>query len=178
MANQFLLLKISSLSNLYELIPDKGGFYFFNSVGDQYFVYTTIYSLLDPRVPEDETYITAYMLGFSCKRFDPNSRRLHDPQSKVTIISIFTQFLLEHPDDAFLYVCDNRDGFARNRYITFKKWFNEANSAYEHYHSQINYGEENWYSAMLIKQDNDRKELFISAYYYTLKKMLDTATED
>jgi len=90
---------------------------------------------------------------------------------------IFRSFMELHPDDAFLYVCDNRDGLARNRRVTFGRWFHEENSAYEQHHSPVSYGQNNWYSAILIKKENADKQLFINAYHYTLRQMISDIDE-
>jgi hypothetical protein len=162
------------LSNLYNLTPATGGYQFINRAGDQYYVYLTTYSLLNPENQDEETYINVYMLGFNCTRSDHSGKHYYDAKSKATILSIFLGFMKQHPNEAFLYVCDNRDGLARNRRITFGRWFNKANSIYEQHNSHINYGQDDWYSAILIKIDNANKERFINAYHYTLQQMLNS----
>jgi hypothetical protein len=165
------------LLSLYDLIPAAGGYLFTNDAGDQYYVYLTEYGLLDPRSPNEEAYINAFMLGFSCKRSNPHLRPHYDTKSKATILFVFKEFIDRYPGEAFVYVCDNRDGLARNRRVTFARWFNEENTAYERHHSQISYGEINWYSAILIRTGNANKQLLINAYYYTLQQMLNARNE-
>ncbi|MDB5090271.1 MAG: hypothetical protein JWR09_4265 [Mucilaginibacter sp.] len=160
--------------SLYDLIPADEGYRSINNAGDEYYVYLTAYSLLDSRHLNEEFYIETYMLGFNCKRCDPMQKQRYDAKSKATILSIFKGFLIQYPDNAFLYICDNQDGLSRNRRILFGRWFNEVNTIYERHHTYIKYGKDNWYSAIIIKMDNVNKQIYLDAYNYTLQQMLDS----
>ncbi|GEM_PF-1337941 len=158
------------MPKLYDLIPDGEGYKFTNNAGDKYSVYITIYSLLDPENTEGPGYIEVYMLGFNCKRFDPKSAHRFDARTKGTILSIFNEFMNANPGEAFVFICDNTDGRARNRRITFGRWFTENNTDYERHHSHIKYGETHWYSSLIVKSNNPDKDEFLKAYKYTLKQ--------
>jgi len=160
------------LSNLYDLTPVSEGYQFTNNSGDQYYVYLTAYSLLDPLLQGEEAYVNVYMLGFNCKRAKPEDPFGYDANTKHTIISIFKSLLDQFNEEAFLYICDNKDGRARNRRITFGRWFNEANDGYEHHHSHFKYGSEDWYSAIIVKKDKPDKQFYIDAYHFTLAQIL------
>ena len=161
------------MSSLYNLIPTEEGFKFINDLGNQYYVYLTSYSLLDPKVMGQEGYINVFMFGFNCKPKNAQTFLRYDAKSKATIIFIFKGFLEQYPQDAFVYLCDNKDGMARNRRITFGKWFNENSNNHELHHSNIKYGKDNWYSAILIRKENANKQIYLDAYHYTIKQMLD-----
>jgi len=86
---------------------------------------------------------------------------------------------LDHLNEqAFLYICDNKDGKARNRRITFGRWFNEANDEYERHHSHLKYDSDDWYSSIIVKKDNPNKQFYIDAYHYTLAQMLNNNNND
>ncbi|TFF32163.1 hypothetical protein E2R66_27105 [Mucilaginibacter psychrotolerans] len=97
------------------------------------------------------------MLGFSCKRFNSLKPATFDKRTKDTILYIFDGFLKQYPDDAFVYICDNSDGRARNRRITFGRWFNESNTVYEQHHFHIKYLDTDWYSTLLFNRSNNYK---------------------
>ncbi len=163
--------------NLYKLTPTAEGFKFINKLGSQYYVYLTSYSLLDPTVTDQQAYISVFMFGFNAKPNNLQTAQHHDARSKATIISIFKGFLEQYPNDAFVYLCDNKDGMARNRRITFATWFNENSSNYELHHSNIKYGKDNWYSAILIRKENIDRQIYLDAYHHTIKQMLDDSAE-
>jgi hypothetical protein len=167
------------LSNLYELIPATEGYHFFNATNDKYYVYLTTYSLLNPHQLHKEAYVNVYMMGFSCKRANPETKYRFDAKTKATTLFIFGEFLKQNKDGAFIYICDNNDGRARNRNITFAQWFNEvANNGYEKYQSYIQYGNYDWYSSIIIRKDNPQKQLYIEAYEYTLAQMLNGSADE
>ena len=168
--NHFPRSTILNLSNLYELTFTDEGFQFTNNTGDQYYVYLTEHALLYPY--GDNRYIDVYMLGFSCKRSDLALVHHYDEKTKDTLLLIFESLVSQYPDDAFIYVCDNQDGKGRNRSITFAKWFNESDRTFERQYSEIRYGEQSLYTAILIKKDNHNRQLFIDAYHYTIKQLL------
>jgi hypothetical protein len=174
--NRFPRLKILNSSNCYNLTSVPGGYEFTTTSGDFYFVYFTEFSLLDP--DDEQNHIETYSFGFDCKRADPDKKHRFDAGTKATILNILEQYFEEHGEDAFLYICLNTDGMARNRRITFGRWFREIKNEYERHESHIDYGDQDWYSALLVRQDNPEKQRYIDAYHYTLKAMLEDAEED
>lgn len=164
------------MSNHYNLISVPGGYEFTTISGDVYLVYFTEFSLLNP--DDEQNYIETYSFGFNCKRANPDKRHRFDAKTKATILNILEQYFEEHGEDAFLYICLNTDGLARNRWITFGKWFREIENDYERHQSRIEYGSQHWYSALLVRQDNARKQRYIDAYHFTLKQMLEGSDDD
>ncbi|TFF30343.1 DUF6169 family protein [Mucilaginibacter psychrotolerans] len=118
-------------------------------------------------------FVDARSFGFECVRKNPNKRQRYDVGTKSTILNILTNFFDKRSEDAFIYICLNTDGFARNRRIIFGRWFNELKSEYERHQSHIDYAEQGWYSALLIRKDNPSKQRYIDAFHYTQKRMLE-----
>jgi hypothetical protein len=174
--NRFPLLSILNLLSLYNLTSVPGGYEFTTNSGDVYLVYFTEFSLLDPE--NEGSYIETYSFGFDCRRAHPEKKQRFDAATKATILDILKNFFDEHGEDAFLYICLNTDGMARNRRVTFGRWFRELKNDYERHQSHIDYGDQDWYSALLVRQDNPEKQRYIDAYHYTLEQMLEDAEQD
>jgi hypothetical protein len=171
-------LKTSNLQSLYDLTEDGQSSTFINKTGDEYLVYINTYFLMDPDGEEGE-YIEVYMLGFDCKQANPDRRRIFDAKTRKTILSVFEDFMQKKPLDAFVYVCDNSDNFARNRRVTFGRWFNEedAGLVYERYHSSIKFNDSSLYSSLIVKQDNPDKDNFVRAFRFTIKQTMTGASD-
>jgi len=139
------------LSNLYELTSTNEGFQFTNIYGDFYTVYITVYFLKNPKDNDEDEYINTYMFGFNCKRTVKAYPNRFDEKTKRTILSVFKKFVSDYPNDAFVYLCDDKDGMARNRRITFGSWFNETNMDHERQQSHVKYNGSTWYSCIIVK---------------------------
>ena len=109
---------------------------------------------------------------FDCILANPAKKRRFDAKTRDTVLSVFKGFMDQNPDDAYVFVCGNADGRARNRRITFGKWFNDsdAGGAYERHHSTINLDDRSLYSSIIVKTDNPDKEKLFKAFNYTIKK--------
>ncbi len=164
-------LKILSLSNPYDLTEDDQGSKFVNKAGDEYLVYITTYYLLDPDGDHND-YIEVYMLGFDCILANPIKKRQFDAKTRDTVLSVFEGFMDQNPNDAYIFVCYNGDGKARNRRITFGKWFNDSDASdiYERHHSTINFDNNSLYSSFIIRTDNPDRDELLKAFRYTVKK--------
>ncbi len=159
------------MSNHYELRPAGEGFQFTNLAGDDYYVYLTTYSLLDPKKVKAEGYIDVFMLGFSCKRLNLTTNPRFDARTKASILKIINSYLNLYPNQAFVYVCDNQDGRARNRRITFGRWFRESKKGYLRIQSHLQYEGSDWFSSLIVSRDNPDKKKYIDAYNYTLRQL-------
>ncbi|PYF68468.1 DUF6169 family protein [Pedobacter nutrimenti] len=162
------------MSNLYDLVEDNSGFQFINNAGDEYNVYFVEYYLIDPNhLPDGVKPI--YTIGFNCVRQNPNAKQRFDNKTKNTILNIFRSFFENHPEDAFIFICDNSDERERQRRITFGKWFREDNEddKFERHHSHIVHYGSNWYSSLIISKDCPNKVELIDAYRFTIRQMLE-----
>lgn len=68
---------------------------------------------------------------------------------KYTIIHIIETFFYDQNDNAILYVCINNDEKARNRHITFCKWYNEFDQSFEKHSSSEVHGKLGFYGSIL-----------------------------
>jgi len=154
------------LSAQYEIEPlaDKDGYRFITTSGDIYITYFTEFTLLDPS-GED---ITAMSFGFTCNRADEEKRQHYDSKVKHTLIDIIQTFFNKQDENAILYFCMNNDGKARNRQITFNRWFLEFSENIEKHNSSDAHGKLGFYGSILFKKDNLRKQKLIESFYFTL----------
>jgi hypothetical protein len=152
------------LSSLYNLQQFKEGYKFTNNKGDEYYAYFTPFSL---KTPEDEV-IETISFGFECKRFGSQKRQVYDERTKLTIIHIIHNYFKVNGDNALLYICLNNDGKARQRNVTFNRWFTELGQGYERHKSKIETERLNFYSSILVKKSNTKKKKFIDAFNYTI----------
>ena len=161
------------LQSLYDLAQDGQSSTFINNAGDEYIVYITNYSLMDPEGNGDD-YIQIHMIGFERKQANPQKRSIYDSKTRKTIIAVFEEFIKQNPDSAFVYVCSNSDNLARNRRVTFGRWFNEESFGivYDRYHSSIKYNNNPFYSSLIVKNDNPVKDRFLKAFRHTIKQIL------
>ncbi|HET7119078.1 MAG TPA: DUF6169 family protein [Hanamia sp.] len=92
-----------------------------------------------------------------------------DTRIKATIQNIIIEFFRKHPNDAILYICSSTDGKARNRHITFSSWFNDFSNDFTKCDSQLKYKENEFYSSIIILNDNPQKHTLINAFYFTIE---------
>ena len=62
---------------------------------------------------------------------------------------------------------------ARNRRITFSRWFNELASDFIKHDSRAKYGELNFYSSLIVAKNNPRKDEIIQAFHHTISYWMD-----
>ncbi|TDQ07051.1 DUF6169 family protein [Pedobacter metabolipauper] len=158
------------MSSLYDITDDDQGYHFVNASGDQYNVYIIVYYLLDPD-GEEEDFVPIYSIGFNCIRREPNQQHRFDNKTKKTILRIYSDFMGNNPDGAFIYICDNSDDRERARRITFGRWFSEENEGdiYERHISHVTHLDANWYSCLVVALNNPLKDRIVRAYKYTIK---------
>jgi hypothetical protein len=147
-----------------EILEDNAGYKFATSSGDIYIAYFTEFILLDTK----EQDVPVLSFGFTCKRADEKKRQLHDSKVKKTIIHIIKAFFNDQNDNAFLYMCMNHDGKARNRHITFNRWYNEFNEDIEKHNSSEVHGKLGFYGSILFKKNNPNKQKLIDSFYFTI----------
>jgi len=87
-----------------------------------------------------------------------------------TYIAYFTEFYLLDKDHTEIQIFSfgTDDGMSRNRRIIFGQWFNEVRNDYTKYDSPIKYAEDQFYSSLIIKNDNPQKEYLIEAFQFTI----------
>ncbi|MDR3693028.1 DUF6169 family protein [Mucilaginibacter sp.] len=78
------------------------------------------------------------------------------------------RFFYDQNDNAILYVCINNDEKARNRHITFCKWYNEFGQSFEKHSSSELHGKLGFYGSILFKKDNPNKQKLIDSFYFTI----------
>jgi hypothetical protein len=154
------------LSNRYELTTSDDGlsYQFSSASGDVYYAYFTLFFLQNKQGEE----IEIFSFGFDRKETGFSVQRGFDPLVKATIQHILLDFFKQNHESAAIYVCLTTDGKARNRKITFAKWFNELADDFVKFDSYTQYEEDNFYSSIIIAKNNPYKNSLIEAYYYSL----------
>ncbi|RKR85685.1 hypothetical protein BDD43_5956 [Mucilaginibacter gracilis] len=150
--------------SLYKIYPEKEGYRFTTTNGDEYYAYFTPFTLQTPY----HTTTDIVSFGFECKRRNAQTKPLYDECTARTIVHIINNYFKLNGDNALLYICLNNDDFARHRNLIFGKWFNEFGRGYERHKSDAITGEMNFYSSILIKEDNPEKIKLIEAFYFTI----------
>lgn len=163
-------LKVLNLLNLYNTSQSDNGYTFINQNGDEYLVYMTEYYLLNPDSVNPEDMVSVNHIGFSCKRGSHKVR--FDERTKNTIIATFLSFFEERPDDAFVFICDNRDNKARNRRITFDGWIKQANAKNEYYVVSAHLKNIHFYASIIVKGENLLKDFYVGAFNYTVEELI------
>ena len=155
------------MSARYEINRNEDGnsYQFITSSGNTYIAYFTEFILQDKNNNE----ILTVSFGFSCKLGNEQKPQRHDTKIKQTIIYIINGFFKAQPADAILYLCMNQDGRAKNRHITFDRWFKEAGEDLEKYDAPNKSAGHNFYCSIIIKSANPDKQKFVDAFFYTLE---------
>jgi len=151
------------LSDLFELKPTKEGFSFNTDSGLTYFTYFTNYYLTGKNGEE----IHAWNFGFYHEPHQP-IKRTHDAKIRKTILWVIIDYFKRHPETGVLYLCRNDDGYARNRNITFNRWYKENLTAIAKFNSREEHRQEGLYSSLLIKADNPQMDYYVDAFYRTI----------
>ncbi len=106
--------------------------------------------------------------GFERLRGEPDKGSKYDPRVKATILHILLEFFKTHSEDAVLYICFPGDGKARNRRITFSRWFNELAGDFIKHDSRARYGQLDFYSSIIVAKNNPGKDEIIKAFHHTI----------
>ncbi|MGY4384736.1 hypothetical protein ACVWYN_001770 [Pedobacter sp. UYP24] len=86
----------------------------------------------------------------------------------ITILSVVEEFYGRNGENALLYICLANDGFARNRHITFNKWFKYVANHGDYIREQT--GEkEGLYCTLLLKKANPDRIKLIEAFHHTIR---------
>jgi len=155
------------LSKPYDFISAVEGqdYQFTTQSGDKYTAWFTEFFLQT----QDQNELLIYSFGFECSRNSTESSLRFDTRIKATIQNIIIEFFKKHPNDAILYICSSADGKARNRHITFSNWFNEFGNNFTKCDSQIQYEGNDFYSSIIILNDNPQKDYLIDAFFFTIE---------
>ena len=78
------------------------------------------------------------------------------------------KFIEEHPDDAFVHICDPGDGRERHRSITFGSWIRNYESEIKIFRHTYNDPENNLYAGLVLKTDNPLKQFYVEAFDFTI----------
>ena len=149
----------------YNWTETSEGYEFSTSNKLDYLVYFTDFFLQSPVTSED---VGVYSLGITCKQGDSFKVKRKDSLIKNTIIAIIQNFFLKNPEDAVLYICMT-DGNARQRSITFGRWFLElGDSQYEKYDCPEKCKKEGFYCSIIVTGRSFRKVEFINSFNYTI----------
>lgn len=147
----------------YSLTKTQQGYYIFTT--DEKAEYTAFFTrcLIDDK--EGNTH-QVYSFGFE-RNGGYNSEKFtskHDPKIKATIIFIVNEFFRSNGSNILIYFCFLEDNLARQRSITFSKWYNESLSTYIEHHKTISvYNENTMYIGALMLRDNPLRELAFEA---------------
>lgn len=154
------------MSNHYDLsiTPDGKAYQFTTSKGDYYIAYFTEFTLQNSR--NEEMVIPCF--GFEKRSSTTSKRERYDARVKATILYIVREFFQRNPDKGVLYLCMNSDEKARNRHITFNKWFLELGTDYEKHDSPSSYQAVGLYSSIVVSSMSDQKSAIIEAFFYTI----------
>jgi hypothetical protein len=164
------------LSNLYKTTRKNNEFQFTNDAGDVYYVYMSQYYLDHPASVDDDDMVKINHIGFACKRKVEGEKYPFDSKSQNTIKDCFLTLINERHDDAFIYLCDDKDSRGRNRRITFGKWIRDEDPAKQFYihNEQVTHTIEDkpmhLYMTLIVREDNPLKSLFREAFDFTLDK--------
>ena len=151
------------MSPQYNLTKTDQGFYIFTT--DDEIEYTAFFTqcIIDDK--EGNTH-KVYSFGFE-KNGAYNSEKFvskYDPKIKATIIFIVNKFFRSNGSNTLIYFCFHEDNLARQRSITFSKWYNESLSEnIEHHKTTSVYDEKPVYVGTLILRDNPLRELAFEA---------------
>lgn len=154
------------MSAHYEVNRNKDGtsYHFTTSSGNIYIAYFTEFTLQDKNYGE----VPILSFGFLCKKINLEKQQRYDEKIKYTIIYIINEFFRAQPNDAILYLCMNQDGKAKNRHITFDRWFKEAANNLEKHDAPEKSAAQGFYSFIVLKSENLDKQKFIDAFYFTI----------
>ena len=115
-----------------------------------------------------EREVPVVSFGFTCKRANEERRLRYDERVKHTIIHLVREFFSTQNAKAILYMCINNDGKARNRNITFNKWYNALTEDIEKHDSLESHGKLDFYCSILIEKSNPNKQKLIASFYFTI----------
>jgi len=150
----------------YNWIETAEGYRFSTIFDLDYLVYFTDFYLENPATNDD---FKSYSIGVTCKQNNSFSISRKDELIKHTVVAIIHHFFTKKSDDAVLYICINSDGNARERKITFGRWFHEAgDSSFEKHDSRRGYAKYGFYSSLIIKKNSKNREAAISSFYHTI----------
>jgi hypothetical protein len=68
----------------------------------------------------------AVYMGFSCVPEIQKFEGEHDPKIGATIMWLIANFFQNNKRAILTYVCSPKNQYARHRFITFGKWYNES----------------------------------------------------
>jgi hypothetical protein len=155
------------LSNHYDLssTPDGKAYQFITNKGERYVAYFTEFVLQAP----DGKDIVIPSFGFEKQTITSSKGEGYDDRVKATILFIIQEFFEKNPDNGVLYLCYNNDGKARNRHITFGKWFRELDAAYEKFDSPVAYRSAGLYSSLITSKMSERTAQLKTAFYFTIE---------
>ena len=94
----------------------------------------------------------------------------YDVKIRNTIIAVVKDFFRTNQDEGLLYLCMTNDGKARNRRITFGRWYREMNSELEKFDCGEHISREGYYMSLLIRPDTYRKDEIVAAFYNYLNE--------
>ena len=155
------------MSNHYDLslTSDGKAYQFTTSTGDLYIAYFTEF-VLQNSTGED---ILIPSFGFEKRSSISSEKERYDAKVKATILFIIRDFFGKNPEAGVLYLCLNNDEKARNRHITFSKWFRELGSGYEKFDAPVYYRKVGLYSSIVVLTKSARKNELKEAFYYTIE---------
>lgn len=144
----------------------------FTSVGDLFSAYTHLYHLF-------------FDFTIEVKAWGGNKTAFKDYRTGDTIALIVEKFLTANPDAALSYVCDSSDEKQYQRFLQFKRWFNQYNNV--RLNMEIHHGtiegdmemvDENGgtidkhqeiYGALIISASNSQRMALLTAYDLALQ---------
>lgn len=150
---------------LYDVTKTETGYQFISDFNLTYHLYFSNYYLTGDS--GEDLIVTSF--GFF---YQPRYVRVNDPKVKATIIDFIQNYFDKNPETGIIYLCDQKNGWARHRRIIFGSWHREVNGHIEKhncgkYHERLGY-----YSSLLVRADNPQKQCYINAFYRSLAEAL------
>lgn len=158
------------MSNLYNTSIIDSEHHFSSDTGDKYVVYFIESKIYQKSQFGQREEVKIYHIGFSRDK-NYNSVIRFDRKVRDTILSIYMNFIEAHPDDAFIYICDNDDRRGRHRSITFGSWFNDYKPSTPLFRCNFNSSETTLYVSLVMVSSNPLKHFYMDAFEYTLKDL-------
>lgn len=151
------------------LSPITNRFNFVNSEGNLYEVY---FDKNSPIIPDEDIDEYAVYMGFT--RVPPfqsfDKEKDYDPRVEVTIMYLIENFFKSNKRGVLVYVCSSQEKYARQRSITFRKWFSNSTLKDKFKHLPNKFGET--YTGAIYSQKHpfsEKIEFVFSTYDPTHK---------
>jgi hypothetical protein len=158
------MLKDLSLLSSYNVSQLKEGDYLFttdsNIVYSVYMLNESIYFDAYPEFSADVLTIGFDMIA------NPLRKTPFDKRVRVTISNIIINYLDEHPEKVFFFVCDSADTREKSRMRIFELWYNQRpTNAIEKHNESILTADMDIYCSIIIHSKNHLRNHILSCFH-------------